>query len=265
MNFTLIGGSGFIGSHLVWHLRTQGHTCVVPERAWEPGGEHLGHVIYCAGLTADFRSRHHETVEAHVCKLSRVLELGRYDSFLYLSSTRVYLGAATTYEEAPLVVDPADPDSLYNLTKLTGEARCLAIPRPEVRVARISNAYGRGDTSPNFLGMLTEQARGGRIVLKTSLDSAKDYISVTQAAELLARIALEGRHRRYNVASGSNTTHQEIAATLADIFACQVEVEPGSPSVVFPPIATARISEEFGFQPGSVCADLADMVKGVVS
>jgi len=33
-----------------------------------------GHVIYCIGLTADFRQKPFETIEAHVSKLAEVAQ-----------------------------------------------------------------------------------------------------------------------------------------------------------------------------------------------
>ncbi len=53
-------------------------------------GADLGHAFYCIGLTADFRSRPFETIEAHCGLLKEVLSGSRFSSFVYLSSTRVY-------------------------------------------------------------------------------------------------------------------------------------------------------------------------------
>jgi len=75
MKFTVLGAGGFIGSHLLAHLRQAGHDCFAPARGDATlFAEELGHVIYCIGLTADFRSRPFDTVRAHVCLLADVLE-----------------------------------------------------------------------------------------------------------------------------------------------------------------------------------------------
>jgi len=64
---TVLGGSGFIGSHVARHLRRLGVACDTPARDDESiFSRPLGHVIYAIGLTADFRARPLETVEAHV-------------------------------------------------------------------------------------------------------------------------------------------------------------------------------------------------------
>ena len=90
---TVIGAFGFIGRHLSRHLQRQGfdvHEASRDERSWPDGS--LGHVFYCAGLTADFAQRPHDTVDAHVALLDRVLRQQRFASLVYLSSTRLYDG-----------------------------------------------------------------------------------------------------------------------------------------------------------------------------
>ena len=168
--FTVLGASGYIGSRLVAHLQAQGHTVWAPTRGdTEVFTRPLGHVIYCVGLTADFRTRPFDTVDAHVGLLAEVLRRAQFDSLLYLSSTRVYMGAASTHEDAPLSVLPGDPSYLYNLTKLTGESLCHACGRPGVRVARLSNVVGPGmdSASGNLVADLLRQARQGHIVLRS--------------------------------------------------------------------------------------------------
>ena len=141
MMFTVIGASGFIGSHLLAHLQSQGAECFAPRRGErENFGRELGHVIYCAGLTADFREHPFDAVEARdIVYLIEILRSATFDSLLYLSSTRVYAGAAGTGENVRLAVSSLDPDQLYNLSKLTGESVCFATRRGQVRVVRLSN------------------------------------------------------------------------------------------------------------------------------
>ena len=83
--FTVLGASGYIGSRLVAHLRAQGHTVWAPARGdAEVFTRPLGHVMYCVGLTADFRTRPFDTVDAHVGLLAEVLRRAQFDSLLYL-------------------------------------------------------------------------------------------------------------------------------------------------------------------------------------
>ncbi|MBZ0225944.1 MAG: SDR family oxidoreductase [Comamonas sp.] len=250
--FTVLGGSGYIGSRLVEHLRTQGHTVWAPARGdAEVFSRPMGHVIYCVGLTADFRTRPFETVDAHVSLLSEVLRRARFDSLLYLSSTRVYMGAASTDEDAPLAVLPGDPSYLYNLTKLTGESLCHASGRTGVRVARLSNVVGPGmdAASDNLVADLVHQARRGHIVLRSNPRSAKDYVQVADVLDWLPCIALHGHAKVYNVASGRQTSHAQWLGWLQQRTDCTVQALPGAPFQPFLPITVSRLQGEWGVLP----------------
>jgi len=259
--FTLLGSSGFIGSHVLAELHRRGADVWTPGRDESLRGRPLGCVLYCVGLTADFRERTFDTVQAHVGHLQDVLQHAQFESLLYLSSTRVYAGTDSTDEDACLRVCPTRVDSLYNISKLMGESLCLSCGRSAVRVARLSNVYGVNDTSSNFLtAVVSEALTTGEVVLQTSLDSAKDYVDVRRIAELLPRIARDGRRRVYNVASGENTTHAEIIGAIRRIIPCVVNVPPDAPTVTYPVISTTRIREEFAWAPCRVLDDIEHLV-----
>jgi nucleoside-diphosphate-sugar epimerase len=223
-------------------------------------GQELGHVFFCVGLTADFRERPLDAIEAHVNAAAAVLRYARFESFLYLSTTRVYSGAAEAVETARISVDPSDPNDLYNLSKLAGEATCLAIPRPEVRIARLSNVFGSDMGPQNFLGSIIQAAKRGRLELGQALESAKDYVSVEDVADALVRIARAGEARLYNVASGFDVTHGELAADLACLTGCAVTVADGAPVVRFPTIHTERLSGLLDWKPVSVLDRLPALI-----
>lgn len=261
-HFTVLGASGFIGAALVASLRAQGHTVFAPQRGDAAIFEaELGHVIYCIGMTADFRSKPFETVDAHIGVLAEVLARARFASLLYLSSTRVYGHAAHAQEQSSLLVDPADPSDLYNLTKLTGESLCRCCGKPGVKVARLSNVVGSDPDSANFLPTLVREALAGRITLQSDPQSAKDYILLDDVLRLLPLIAVSGRHWLYNVASGHNVTHAQLVACLAALTACATDVAPEAPLVCFPVIDTTRLRDEFHFSPCDVTDHLPRLVE----
>lgn len=257
--FTVVGGRGFIGSRLVAQLAALGHAVQVPRR-----GEWLsspGHLVYAAGLTADFREKPHETVRAHVCDLLGAIEHGGFDSFLYLSSTRVYAGASSSGEDVPLTVNPIDPDHLYNLSKLMGESVCHSSGNPRVRVVRLSNVYGPELGSTTFLDSIIRDAViGGHVVLTGHPDSAKDYVHVDDVVSVLPRISLTGHHRVYNLASGVNVSNQAILDRLCAITGCRVETAGTGPPLAYPPIDITRIRNEFGADPRPLLPELASFV-----
>lgn len=262
MNFTVIGGKGFVGSAVVARLRTEGHDVFVPERC-DPLllQRHLGHVIYAAGVTADFRSRPFDTMRAHVGLLAELLEDASFESLLYLSSARIYRHAAKTHEESPIAVRSEDPEDYYDLTKLAGEALCHASGRRKVRVARLSNVIGRDFRSANFVFDLIRSAcRDGHIELRSALDSEKDYLMVDDVADLLPKIALQGQYRCYNVAAGINTSHARILGAIAETTGACSAVVPGAPRIVSPPIDIQRLQTEFGFAPRDVLSEIPILV-----
>ena len=262
MKFTILGGSGFIGSSLATSLMFAGHQCRVPERdeVLALDGP-LGHVVYCIGLTADFRERPYDTVEAHAGLLARFMRRAKFASFLYLSSTRVYRRSTLGEESTVPQVDPTDPMDLYDISKLTGEALCLGIERPQVRVARLSNVYGDDFHSGNFLSsVLAEIARSHHVRFLSSARSEKDYVHVDDVTWAIERIALGGRHRVYNVAGGKNVSNRAIAARLREIGAGTTEFGTDLPTVRMPPVSIERLEEEFGFAPRALADALPDQL-----
>ncbi len=263
--FTILGASGYVGTALTAALERAGHLVRPVTRGTLPAlletRRNAGHVIDCIGLTGDFRTRPHDTAEAHVGVTARCLAGLRFDSFLFLSSTRVYSRATATSEDVLLSCAPADPSDLYNLTKLAGEAICLADPRQTVRVVRLSNVYGGAMPGDTFLGQLLREGRSaGTVRFLQSAQSTKDYVSLAEVTRLLPAIAAGGRHRLYNLAAGSNTSHAAIAVVLRRRFGWHVEFAPGAPTVRFPPIDTARLTGEFGAALSNLSADLATLV-----
>ncbi len=256
MKFTVFGANGFIGGKTASHLRLLGHDVNTPERdtMFDHSSE-LGHVIYAIGLTASFRTRPHETIDAHVGVLSKLLKHSRFDSWLYLSSTRVYGGLGpngNTFEEAHIPVRPS-ADSLYDLSKLLGESLCLAHPASSVRVARLSNVYGVGQSETNFLGSLIKDIRQtGTVLVRESNTSSKDYVSIEDVVSLLEKIARAGRRRVYNIGSGKQTTHAELAGLLKILANANVVFEQSAPERIFPRINIESVANEFQYRPASL-------------
>lgn len=249
-HFTILGSKGFIGHHLVQHLIQHGMPYQAPGRDEPLGTTPLGHVIYCIGLTADFRQRPLDTVEAHVCVLRNLLAEGNFTSLTYLSSTRVYTGADSTSETGPLAVNPSIPGDLYNLSKLMGESLCLHGGRPGTRVARLSNIVGLRPDPDIFIDQLLEEGRRtGHVHLKTSLDSRKDYLYIDDAVHALTTIARSSAQGIINVASGQAVSNREIMTLLSEYMGFSFDVALDAPSWDFHPIDTSRLRAEFGLTP----------------
>ena len=261
---TVLGASGFIGSHIASECVRQKLSSQSPLRHEIPDAINgdLGDVIYCLGLTSDFRTKPLATSEAHVGILAQILKSARFNSLLYLSSTRVYEGAESTTEESWLKVNPNTPEHIFNLTKLAGEACCLSQDNPNIRIARVSNVLGDDYKSNNFLfSVIREILLKDEVELRTTPDSAKDYIWIDDVVDLLLKIARGGRHRLYNVASGINVTNEKWMNEISLLTGARIRYADSAEKKVFQIISTQRITEEFKYNPTDVLPKLSTLIE----
>lgn len=247
---TVLGAGGWIGASLVADLKRQGRRVIPVDRVGFPqwlGGIHTpGPVIYAVGLTADFRKRPHATAEAHVGLLSKVLQRYGLEDLLFLSSTRVYSRSSDTREISPLPCLSSDSSDLYNLSKLLGEALVLQDPRPGLKVVRLSNVVGPGQPESTFLGALLAEAHSSLMVdIQQPADTAKDYVAMADVVRLLPRIACQGKQRLYNLGSGRNTSHREVAAWLEQQGVTVRFAAKAATGISFPPLSIKRLAAEF--------------------
>jgi nucleoside-diphosphate-sugar epimerase len=260
--FSIFGGAGFVGRHLARHLVRSGHDVQSYDRGnWPCPGQHLGHVMFAIGMTANFRVKPLETAEAHVSVLTTVLRNYSFASLLYFSSTRVYLGSDNGMETGDLVVNPNNPSYLYNVTKLAGEALCMTLPSMG-RAVRLSNVIGPDAPSETFLPSVIHDAQtSGYVEFNSAATSIKDYVDIDSVCSMLECIALHGRDRLYNVASGIGTSNAVVADLIRKRLGAPVHFAPNAPALCFPPIDISRISTEFAFKPIAFDASFEKLLK----
>jgi len=250
MNFTILGGTGFIGRHFADYLIQQNlDVLIAPRDVKSLAGQFLGHVLYAVGLTGGHtRIRPDDAIEAHVGLLSWVLQNTNYESFTYLSSTRVYASMppdAPVSETTPLTIIP-NAESFFDLSKLLAESICHRINLPCVRIARLSNVYGQGQSDMTFLGaVIKEVHQTGSVLIHDSPESVKDYVSIDDVNKMLMHIMLHGRYRLYNVASGTNIRCGDIAHWVLQA-GYDVNFSGINPTRLFPPINVERLRSEMG-------------------
>ncbi|MEM6762983.1 MAG: NAD(P)-dependent oxidoreductase [Pseudomonadota bacterium] len=263
---TVLGAGGFVGRAVADVLRRRGLTVRTPTRAEVEAGRifeiDLGHVVYAIGLTGNFRTRPLDTMEAHVSLLGNVLHRADWESFLVLSSTRVYGAARAGYaarEEDAVSLTPS-ADSLYDLSKLCGEALALAHPKASARVVRLSNVFGDGMNPSTFLAAVVHEARQkGKVLIGEAPGSSKDYVPLADAAEQIADVALRGSARLYNVASGVAVSHAQIADVLRRAGA-KVDFAADGPERRLAEIDVSRYRQEFEGKPIDVHDALARFI-----
>jgi nucleoside-diphosphate-sugar epimerase len=258
---TILGASGFIGSAIVKRLESTHLEYRTPGRDDDLAGQQLGDVIYCIGLTADFREKPFDTIDAHVCKMVEVLRGCDFDSLLYLSSTRVYNSERSiAREEDPIQVSPLNPDEFYNISKIMGESLAFASGK-KVRVARVSNVFGEDFTSSNFLATIIKEALSAKqLTIQAAPLSEKDYVSVDDVACGLIDIASRGRHEIYNIAGGKNVSNECLMSKIGELTGVKVTFQLGAPASISPQISIERMENEFAFKPARILDELEMLV-----
>lgn len=214
--YTVIGAGGYIGRRLVQTLRAAGHEVFAPGR---DNGElfdtDLGKVFYCAGLTGDYRTRPFDTAEAHVSLISRLLERGRFDRLVYLSSTRLYdvLTDGVASEDRALPLNSNDPRHVYELTKMTGEVLTVTQSQGRGCVARLAYVYD--EVGDGFLSQwLARAAEEKSLVLDSSPGNGRDYIHLDDVIRGLKAMLDQDATGIINLASGQRLTNRAIAAVF---------------------------------------------------
>ncbi len=262
MHFTILGASGFIGSNLTAFLKSESIECFTPPKEYVfTKNKNLGHVIYCIGLTADFRQKPMETVRAHVCKLMEVLENSSFESFLYLSSSRVYNEESAGTETDKLSISSSNFSDLYNISKLMGESICFSLTNEKIRIARLSNVIGNDFNSDNFLvSLIKEAVDKNKIVLGVPIHASKDYILIEDVVKIIALISQKGIQRIYNVASGLQISNEQIVNKIRSYVNCQIEIINNTKELKFPAISIKKIKNEFNFKPKNILDNLEGLI-----
>jgi nucleoside-diphosphate-sugar epimerase len=253
MKFTVFGSTGYLGSLLVKKFRSENIECMTPDiRTDEISDENLGHVIYAIGVP-NFKQNPSKAIDAHVILLNKLLNEIKFESFLYLSSTRIYHNVSSTYENSPLMMNPSNDNDLYNISKIMGEIICNSSKKQNIRIVRLSNVTGNNFNSDIFLTSIIQDAiKKEKIILQTTFDSEKDYVYIDDVLDILPKISVQGKNSIYNVASGKNISNENIVKKIQNITDCKIEMIKNAKKYSFPPISIERIQKEFNFEPSSI-------------
>jgi len=251
---TILGTSGFIGSNLVNKLEQENIDYFAPNRNDRLTGISLGHIIYCIGMTADFRTKPFDTIEAHVCKLKHVLEDCDFESLTYLSSTRLYIKSNNEgdglKERSDVIINALDPEDIFAASKITGELLALNSGRENIKIVRLSNVFGFDFGSKNFLTSIIEDAiNKGEIELFTTSDSAKDYISINDVCSSLILLANKKITGIFNLAFGQNTTNEQILEKIKKITGARISYSKNARKIIFHSIDIVNLSSVISFKP----------------
>lgn len=259
MTTLLLGGTGFLGTHLARHLKESGHDVLVVSRrtgfdvgdaaavAGLVGRPDVDAVVHLAGpaFVPDSRRDPAGTFATHAHGFLHVLEAARARN---TPPRLLLLGTADSYRADPGRLPfneetPIEPENPYAAAKLAQEALAVAYGKtwgvPIVRL-RLFNVIGPGQAEPfvasNFARQAVRVALGLQppVITVGDLNVARDFIDVRDAAVAM-RLALEAGTPGdvYNLASGRPTTLRELLD--ATLRAAGVSAQAESPEALARP------------------------------
>jgi UDP-glucose 4-epimerase len=147
-------------------------------------------------------------------------------SFILASTADVYVASETPHSEC----DSLGTTNIYGVTKITGEQlmKLAEIRCPGVRFfsARLSNLFGPGETNPHVLPDILAGIRCGSVLRLGNLEPRRDYSYVGDVAEALVKMSTyEGKHRIFNVSTGSGTSVVDLVHTLERLIGRELRIE----------------------------------------
>ena len=247
---TVTGGAGFIGSHLVPKLLSDGHQVLVVDNLSTGRRE-------CVPLQAEFVELDLARAdEARVCKLfqdyepSAVIHLAAMhyiphcmdnpaETFLSnVRSTEVIVRALRSAPSAKLIaastadVYPATegahveneapaPDNPYGVSKLLMEEIVAAAARKNPNlsciVLRLFNVYGPGDNNPHVIPRILKRLAGPEPEIRIgATETTRDFVHVADVVRAICQALRHdsGKYEVFNVGTGRATSIGRVMELL---------------------------------------------------
>jgi 2'-hydroxyisoflavone reductase len=214
MDLLVLGGTGFIGPHLVRHAVARGHRVTIFTRG-RRDALLPGEVVRLKGdRNGDLKSLEGKRWDAVVddsatnpdwVRQSTTLLKGNVGRYLFTSSTGVYYPYLSRGldEKSPARLDaddPKDESAKYGVAKAKCERQVGAVFGDHSLVVRPTYIVGPGDTSDRFPYWPQRLVRGGEVLAPGRRDDPVQFIDVRDLAEFMVRLIEDGRSGVYNVA-----------------------------------------------------------------
>jgi len=284
------GGTGFVGLHVLRQGRDAGI------RLWNFGSR-VGDVDGVTYLTGDLRDadavrRAVETANPvmvlHLATLGGTYGSARFadmvaanitgfDSLLRAARMMatpphvIATGSALEYadQSAPLTESsPLGPSNEYSITKAAAALLASYYARGmRLTLLRLFNVYGPGEPAGRLLPQVVSTVREGKPVELTHLESRRDFVYVSDAAEAVWRSALRpassGVLRTLNVGTGQGISFRRYIEAAAEILrshgyepAIRFGAKPSRPGEAMNVVAdVTRLREALGWVPATPLRD----------
>ncbi len=212
LDLLVLGGTGFIGPHLVRHAVDRGHrvtiftrgrrSAVLPAGVVHLIGDRDGQLGALAGQRWDAVVDDSATNPDWVRQSTQLLadRVGRY---LFTSSTGVYYpylerGADESTPVRLEVTDPEDGSETYGVAKARCEREVQRTFGERGVVVRPTYIVGPGDTTDRFPYWPLRFQRGGEVLIPGRREDPVQLIDVRDLAEFMIALLEQGRSGIYN-------------------------------------------------------------------
>lgn len=256
------GGCGFIGSHLVsrllkheWAvtvldnlergsrrtaeaLASQGARMIIGDirnqsdcRRAIP--DNTDFVVHLAAMhfIPDCDARPAECVSVNVAGTARVIEelskLTPTPRLVLASTGAVYAPSSASHTET----DPLGPTDVYGASKVGAEAVANAFAHHDaisVRIARLFNVFGPGETNPHLIPALLSQMGSAGSLQVGALTTVRDYVHVSDIAAGLEALCTDGSTDLlgcYNISTGIGSTGEVVVDALQAAWGTPLSVD----------------------------------------
>jgi 2'-hydroxyisoflavone reductase len=213
VRFLILGGTGFIGPHLVRHAVDRGHDVTIftrgrrdadlPASVTRLVGDRNGQLQALEGGSWDVVVDDSATNPDWV-RQSTTLLRGAVGRYLFTSSTGVYYpylerGLDESVTPHLELANPDDPSERFGVAKAQCERVVLDTFGERGLVLRPTYIVGPGDTTDRFPYWPVRLERGGRVLAPGRRDDPVAFIDVRDLAEFMVKVLEEERSGTYNV------------------------------------------------------------------
>jgi 2'-hydroxyisoflavone reductase len=214
LSILILGGTGFIGPHVVRYASERGHKLTIftrgkhdaelPTTVERLQGDRNGQLDALKGKRWDAVIDDSANTPAWV-ELSAPLLKDSTDAYLFTSSTGVFYpylkrGIDESVPVRTEVIDPKDGSETFGVAKAKCEQIVMSTFAKRGIVVRPTYIVGPGDTSDRFPYWPVRLARGGEVLAPGHADDPMQVIDVRDLAEFMVHLLETNQTGIYNVA-----------------------------------------------------------------
>jgi len=221
IRIAVTGASGFIASHVIQRLKSEGFQVIPLTRKSIQGMvtvDHYGNipeadlVIHLAEEANRVKvNQQGESYVEHSRSVVRELASRFHGRLIYGSSASVYGDNGSHPFSTNSKTYAKDT---YSANKLANEE---VVAAADGVVLRFSNVYGKGMSENNVLSDIIKQLPGNAQIIVKNKFPVRDYISVNEVSDLFVKIIRQYQKGIYNVGSGIGTSVYELGKLILSI------------------------------------------------